>query len=245
MSELRAMLDITSRHIGTDAVQTVNARDLHTFLEVKTAFKDWIARRIADYGFTDGLDFCSFLSESSGGRPANEYALSLDMAKELAMVERNDKGKQARQYFIECERRAKAAPAALIPQSLPEALRLAADLAEQKAQAEAALAIAAPKAEALDLISAGDDALTITQAAKVLGVKREKLTNWLHANGWSYRQNGSWLAKQTQIENGRLQYKEARYTDEKTGQECIKPYFHIMPKGLAKLATVFAIKEAA
>nr|WP_319637584.1 antA/AntB antirepressor family protein [Brucella sp. HL-2] len=94
-------------------MQTVNARDLHYFLEVGSVFKDWIARRIADYGFEDGKDFCSFLSESSGGRPSKEYHLSLDMAKELSMVERNEKGKRARQYFIECERRAKDPPAAL------------------------------------------------------------------------------------------------------------------------------------
>jgi anti-repressor protein len=86
--------------------QTVNARELHGFLEVKTAFKDWISRRIEDFGFIEDQDFCSFLSES-GGRPSKEYALTVDMAKELSMVERNAKGKQARLYFIECERRAK------------------------------------------------------------------------------------------------------------------------------------------
>ena len=103
---------IAEGHIGGATVQTVNARDLHAFLEVQTLFKDWIVRRIQDFGFEEGSDFCSFLSESSGGRPAKEYALTIDMAKELSMVERNDKGKQARLHFIECERRAKAlAPA--------------------------------------------------------------------------------------------------------------------------------------
>ena len=126
-----------------------------------------------------------------------------------------------------------------IPQTLPEALRLAADLAEQKHQAEAALALAAPKAQALDLLAADDKALTITQAAKVLGKKIAELTNWLHANDWTYRQNGSWVAKHEHIQNGRLVYKEARYTDEHTGQETYRPYCHITPKGLAKLAQVF------
>lgn len=132
-----------------------------------------------------------------------------------------------------------------VPQSFPEAMRLAADLAEQKAQVEERLAIAGPKADALDRISAGDEAMTMTEAAKVLGVKREKLTNWLHANGWVYRQNGRWVAYQQHIENGRLQYKEATYTDQKTGQECHAPYCHILPKGMTKLATVFAMKDAA
>lgn len=261
MSELRAMLDITSRHIGTDSVQTVNARDLHTFLEVGKDFSTWIKGRIEQYGFTDGLDYVSFDvatpqnggaeafpqngGKPQGGRPAKEYAISIDMAKELAMVERNDKGKQARQYFIECERRAKAAPAALIPQSLPEALRLAADLAEQKAQAEAALAIAAPKAEALDLISAGEQSITITEASKLLSIKRDTLTKWLHVHGWVYRLNGAWVAYEKHRSNGDLEYKEGPYTHPETGERCFKPYCHITPKGLTKLAKVFAMKEAA
>ena len=98
-----------------------------------------------------------------------------------------------------------------------------------------------PKAQALDLIAADDKALTVTQAAKVLGIKREALTNWLHANGWMYRQNGSWVAYQQHIQNGRLQFKEARYTDANTGQECMRPYCHILPKGLAILAKHFAV----
>lgn len=91
-------------HIDGQQVNAVSARDLHGFLEVKTDFKNWISRRIEEYGFIDGRDFGSFLTESGGGRPSKEYMISLDMAKELAMVERNEKGKQARQYFIECGR---------------------------------------------------------------------------------------------------------------------------------------------
>lgn len=110
--------------------------------------------------------------------------------------------------------------------------------AQNAAQAEQ-LALAAPKAAALDLITASDEAVTMTQAAKMLGIKREALTNWMHANGWIYRQNGSWVGYDQHIKNGRLQYKEASYTDDKTGQECCKPYCHILSKGLTKLAEVF------
>ena len=95
MTEIIALSAAT---IGGEQIQTVNARDLHAFLGVKTEFKDWIARRIKDFGFVENTDFCSFLSESSGGRPSKEFSVSLGMAKELCMVERNDKGKQARLY---------------------------------------------------------------------------------------------------------------------------------------------------
>ena len=123
------------------------------------------------------------------------------------------------------------------------AARAWADAIEQKQAVEAQaqqvtqkLALVAPKAEALDRIAAGDEAVTMTQAAKVLSIKRETLTQWLHANGWVYRQNGSWIAYDAQIRTGRLVYKEAKYTDHNTGQEVHKPYCHITPKGLAWLA---------
>ena len=61
---------VSQGRVGDALIPTVNARELHVFLEVGTAFKDWIARRIEDYGFQENLDFCSFLSESSGGRPS-------------------------------------------------------------------------------------------------------------------------------------------------------------------------------
>lgn len=88
--------------------QTVDARELHAFLENGDKFAGWIKDRIAQYGFAEGRDYIVFRetpNNPAGGRPSTEYYLTLDMAKELAMVERNEKGRQARQYFIECEKR--------------------------------------------------------------------------------------------------------------------------------------------
>lgn len=81
-----------------------DARLLHEFLEVGDRFDQWMARRIEDYGFADGEDFCTNLCKT-GGRPRTDYHLTLDMAKELAMVERTPKGREARRYFIACEKR--------------------------------------------------------------------------------------------------------------------------------------------
>lgn len=106
---MNIQISLSPATLDGSTAETVNARDLHAFLRVKTAFKDWIARRITDYCFCDGKDFCSFLSESSGGRPRIEYALSLSMAKELCMVENNEQGQIARRHFIDCEKRAKQA----------------------------------------------------------------------------------------------------------------------------------------
>ena len=72
----------------------VSARELHEFLEVGTRFNDWFAR-MKEYGFSEGTDFYSFLSKTTeqGGRPATDYVLSLDMAKELCMIQRTERGK--------------------------------------------------------------------------------------------------------------------------------------------------------
>jgi len=104
------LIKLAKDTIGGEQVPTVDARHLHKFLEVDTRFDTWIDRRIEEYGFEDGRDFCSILGKSRGGRPAREYHLTLDMAKELSMVERTDKGREARRYFIECERIARGQP---------------------------------------------------------------------------------------------------------------------------------------
>lgn len=108
------LIPVVSRHVGSETIPTVNARELHAFLEVGKHFGTWITDRINQFEFVENQDFIVFpeIGENpKGGRPSKEYALSLDMAKELSMVERNTKGKQARQYFIECERVAKSTPA--------------------------------------------------------------------------------------------------------------------------------------
>lgn len=91
--------------------QLVSARDLHRFLEIKKDFSDWIKTYINnnDYGFENGLDYTTFKGNSteSTPRPRIEYILKLDMAKELCMLSKVEKGRQARRYFIECEKKLK------------------------------------------------------------------------------------------------------------------------------------------
>jgi anti-repressor protein len=89
--------------------KVVDGRELHQFLEVGRDFTNWIKDRIEKYGFIENDDFSPVLAKTSeGGRPRTEYVLKLDMAKELAMVENNEKGSQARKYFIEVDKRFKA-----------------------------------------------------------------------------------------------------------------------------------------
>ena len=88
--------------------KAVNARDLHAFLESKQEFANWIKNRIEKYDLVENVDYVVFdksVKNPNGGRPQIEYALTIDAAKELSMVEGNEKGKQARKYFIACEQK--------------------------------------------------------------------------------------------------------------------------------------------
>ena len=118
---MNELITLHSQTIDGNAVETVNARELHAYLESKQDFSNWINNRIKQYNFMENQDFILVLNQQNkvsnkiienpqnpknkGGRPTKEYFVSVGMAKELSMVERNDKGKQARKYFIECEKK--------------------------------------------------------------------------------------------------------------------------------------------
>jgi len=102
---MKELIKIDISKIGGKEINSVNARDLWKFLESNRSFNNWITKRIADYRFEDGKDFTTYLFKNASGRPLREYIITIDVAKELAMVENNDMGKEARQYFIDCEKR--------------------------------------------------------------------------------------------------------------------------------------------
>lgn len=105
------LIPVFAGEIAGVSSQLVDARLLHTFLESNQQFGNWIQNRIQEYEFTQDIDFIVFnnfiidVTAFGGKRKMVDYHLTLDMAKELSMVERNAKGKQARRYFIECEKR--------------------------------------------------------------------------------------------------------------------------------------------
>ena len=103
---MNELIPLHSQTIDGNAVETVNARELHEFLESKRQFADWIKNRISEYDFIENQDFVRFHKKMKANNATMiEYHITLDMAKELSMVERNEKGKQARKYFIECEKK--------------------------------------------------------------------------------------------------------------------------------------------
>ncbi|WP_335138922.1 antA/AntB antirepressor family protein [Lacticaseibacillus paracasei] len=102
---MNELIKTITRDDGTIAV---SGRELHDFLEVDTPYTQWFERMI-DYGFTENTDFKGLSQKSEkpiGGRPRIDHVMTLDMAKEVAMIQRTDRGKQARQYFIEIDKQA-------------------------------------------------------------------------------------------------------------------------------------------
>ena len=197
--------------------RTVNARDLHGFLESKQEFANWIKNRIRDYGFLENQDYVVFdnvVKNPAGGRPTKEYHLTIDMAKEISMVERNEKGKQARQYFIECERRAKD-PVALLND--PAHLRsLLLSYSEKVEALELENKAMQPKALFADAVSTSNTAILVGEMAKILkqnGVEKmgqNRLFSWLRENGYLIKRKGTDFNMPTQksMELGLFEIKE-------------------------------------
>ena len=102
------IVKVDEEKIGGATVKTVNARELHAFLESKQDFSTWIKSRIEKYGFDEGSDYiCLHKKMEANNATMIEYHLTFDMAKELSMVENNEKGRTARRYFIDCEKKLK------------------------------------------------------------------------------------------------------------------------------------------
>ncbi|END3245910.1 antA/AntB antirepressor family protein [Escherichia coli] len=104
------LIPVFNGTIANETTLLVNARDLHTFLGVGKRFASWITERIAEYGFVENQDYILVspnreIKGRGGDRRSKDYHLTLDTAKETAMVERNEKGRQIRRYFIECEKK--------------------------------------------------------------------------------------------------------------------------------------------
>lgn len=181
-----------------DGKKLVSARELHEFLENKRQFTDWIKQRIEQYDFIENVDFSISQICEKGGRPKNEYAITIDMAKELSMVENNEKGKEARKYFIQCEKKLKQQPQ--LPQDYLSALKalVASEEEKQKLALENTLKQQhidklKPKAHYADVILANNSLVNITAIAKDYGMSGVKMNELLHQLGVQYKQAGQWF----------------------------------------------------
>lgn len=173
---------------------TVSGRELHEFLEVKTEYAKWMSRMI-EYGFTENQDFRVIVKNGEnpkGGRPLTDHEIKLDMAKEIAMIQRNEKGKQARQYFIQVEK-AWNSPEMIMKRALEIANKRVENLQLENSQQKQIIGELKPKADYTDLILQNKGLVTITQIAKDYGLSGQALNNELHKLGVQFKQSGQWL----------------------------------------------------
>lgn len=174
--------------------QVVSARELHSFLEVKTDFTDW-CKRMFEYGFENGVDFILLKNgeKVSKSNPI-DYALSLDCGKEISMLQRTEKGKQARQYFIQCEKAALQIHSRILSRKELAQLVIEAENANEELQNQ--LAIQEPKVVFANAVSTSKTCILVGELAKILkqnGVDmgQNRLFEWLRLNGFLINRNGT------------------------------------------------------
>lgn len=208
--------------------QAVSARDLHKFLEITERFSSWFERML-QYGFVENQDFTSAKSftlvNNGAQREIDDYALTLDCAKEISMIQRSKKGKEAREYFIECEKQLRSGKFAL-PTTYKEALQslLIEVEAKERLQAQNELQAKelekqAPKVAYYDEVLTSQSTYNANQIAKELGMSAITLNKKLHELKVQYKQGGQWLLYHPHQNKGYTKTVTYTYTDSK-GETC-------------------------
>lgn len=212
------MNELLKIEVNENQEQTVSGRELHMFLGIETPYTKWFERML-QYGFTEGKDYTDKNVSVLSDKREREYTqldhiMKLDMAKELCMLARNDKGKEARQYFLEVEREWNS-PEKVMARALKLAdnklKELKVFVAEQTKQLEAAK----PKVIFADAVAAADSTILIGDMAKLLkqnghNTGQKRLFEWLRNNGYLIKRKGSDYNMPTQrsMEMGLFEIKE-------------------------------------
>ena len=186
------MQELIKITIGENNQQLVSARELHEFLESKERFSKWFDKMV-DYGFEEGVDYTPYqMVHPSNLQEITDYVLKIDMAKEISMVSKLEKGKIARKYFIECEKRLKEVVSKQLPQDYISALKALVEAEEQKAlmqpQVEYYKKVLNPIEE-----NGFIKLVTTTVIAKDLGMSAQKLNKILNEKGVIYKKSNCWF----------------------------------------------------
>jgi anti-repressor protein len=202
---------------------TVDARNLWEALGSKQEFAHWIKNRIEYGGFVENVDFTTFdkfikTGEGGAGKTFKEYALSLDMAKHLCMLERNEKGREARRYFIKVEEDYNS-PERVIHRALKMSVEQIAKLESEKKALSAQIEAERPQVIFANAVSVSDDTILIGQLAKLLKgnsveIGQNRLFERLRQDGYLIKQKGANYNMPTQraMEMGLFKVKETAIT---------------------------------
>lgn len=175
-------------------------------IRLKLLVYDWFPR-MCEYGFLEGTDFCSFLSESTGGRPATDHQITIEMAKELCMLQRNGKGKIARQYFIRLEA-AWNTPEMIMSRALKMAEKQISHLQLVNSDLTVQNQIMLPKAEYFDELVERNTLTNFRETAKELGIKERDFIHFLFEKKYIYRDKKGKLMPYADKNDGLFEIKE-------------------------------------
>lgn len=211
------MNELIKIQVNNNQEQIVSGRVLHMFLGVETPYMKWFERML-QYGFDENRDFWTKMSESTGGRPSTDHIMKLDMAKELCMLARNEKGKQARHYFLEVEREWNS-PEKVMARALVIANNRIETLTLENTMQKKEIAEARPKVVFADAVSASDNTILIGDMAKLIKqnghpIGQKRLFQWLRDNGYLIKRKGADYNSPTQyaMELGLFKIKETAIT---------------------------------
>lgn len=188
---------------------TVLARDLHEFLEVKEKYSQWF-KRMCEYGFDENIDFMSFSENSEkpqGGRPTIDHQLTIEMAKEICMLQRNDKGKEARLYFINLEKQWNS-PEMVMSRALKMAENQIKQLSVVNSQLTVENAIMKPKSDYFDELVDRNLLTNFRETAKQLSVGEKKFVAFLLEHKYIYRDKRGKLMPYADKNKGLFEIKE-------------------------------------
>ena len=193
----------------------ISGRELHRFLEVGTEYAKWFDR-MKEYGFAESVDFSvivNFVEDDTafgGKRKSTDHILKIDMAKEIAMIQRSEKGKQARQYFIEVEKEYNS-PEKIMARALRIADETINNLRIENKVQQQQIAELKPKATYYDLVLQCADLLSVTEIAKDYGMAAKGFNEKLRQNGIQYKQGGVWFLYAKYQDKGYTQTKTQNY----------------------------------
>ena len=195
--------------------QTVSARELHEKLNIGTRFNDWFPR-MTEYGFAEGTDFYSKMSKTeNGGRPSTDYEISVDMAKQICMIQRTPEGKAVRQYLIDLEK-AWNTPERVMARALKIANQSIENLKTQNSALATDNERMRPKEVFADAVATSHTSILIGDLAKLLkqnGVEmgQKRLFAWMRDNGYLIKRKGTdWnMPTQKSMELGLFEVKES------------------------------------
>lgn len=189
---------------------TVMGRDLHNFLGVTERYSSWF-ERMQQYGFAETIDYlgCKVFN-TLAKQELQDHQLTIEMAKEISMLQRNEKGKQARQYFIQLEKEWNS-PEKVMARALKIADEKIQCLETENLQQKQMLAEFSPKASYYDVVLQAPDVVSATQIAKDYGKSAIWLNNILHENKVQFKQGGVWLLYQKYADKGYTKSKTEVY----------------------------------